>query len=207
MRAGGAARLGADLRVYISAPPGRRRRPRRHRTRKRTVGPAWSVSGPEELLESERELRVDACSAMHLGTAGRETHKGTALSRLGAGPVRSQQEAGRSCATRNGSTRLQLLYKCVIERPRCPRLPRDPRRAGRRSISRRLAFAATEAPTSEHHTQYEKTETLRTLVQIQQCFYWFIFNKDNHNIFDLGQVWRKNSNMKRMLNFLKMPPI
>ena len=73
VRAGGAARLGADLRVYISAPPGRRRRPRRHRTRKRTVGPAWSVSGPEELLESERALRVDACSAMHLGTAGRET--------------------------------------------------------------------------------------------------------------------------------------
>jgi hypothetical protein len=107
VRAGGAARLGADLRVYISAPPGRRRRPRRHRTRKRTVGPAWSVSEPEELLESERELRVDACSAMHLGTAGRDTRKGTALSRLGAGPVRSQQEAGRSCATRNGSTRLQ----------------------------------------------------------------------------------------------------
>jgi hypothetical protein len=73
VREGGAARLGADLRGNLSAPPGRRRRPRRHRTRKRTVGPAWSVSGPEELLESERALRVDACSAMHLGTAGRET--------------------------------------------------------------------------------------------------------------------------------------
>ena len=49
-------RTGADL--YISAPPGRRRRPRRHRwhrTRKRTVGPAWSSSEPEELLDSERE--------------------------------------------------------------------------------------------------------------------------------------------------------
>jgi hypothetical protein len=60
LRAGGAARLGADLydTLYISAPPGRRRRPRRHRwhrTRKRTVGPAWSASEPEELLDSERE--------------------------------------------------------------------------------------------------------------------------------------------------------
>jgi hypothetical protein len=46
-------RTGADL--YISAPPGRRRRPRRHRwhrTRKRTVGPAWSASEPEEAPRS-----------------------------------------------------------------------------------------------------------------------------------------------------------
>ena len=110
VRAGGAARLGADLRVYIWAPPGRHRRPRRHRTRKRTVGPAWSVSGPEELLESERALRVDACSAMHLGTAGRETRKGPALS--AARCHDSERVPSGICRRLGGAARLgtDLIY-------------------------------------------------------------------------------------------------
>ena len=75
MRAGGAARLGADLRVYISAPPAA---PPQDPQEDRGAG--LVCERKEELLDSERELRVDTCSAMHLGTAGRETRKGTALS-------------------------------------------------------------------------------------------------------------------------------
>ena len=75
LRAGGAARLGADLRVYISAPPAA---PPQDPQEDRGAG--LVCERKEELLDSERELRVDTCSAMHLGTAGRETRKGTALS-------------------------------------------------------------------------------------------------------------------------------
>ena len=199
VRAGGAARLGADLRVYIWVPPGRHRRPRRHRTRKRTVGAGGAGvvcerdGGAARVGAGATRRRMQRHASRHRRPRDPQRARAQrgALSRLRAGPVRNLQEAGRSCATRNGSDlRAYNDSTSVLSNGRaaqCPRLPRDPRRAGRRSISRRIDFAATEAPTSEHQTQYEKPETLRTLVQIQQCFYWFIFNKDNH-IFDLGNL-------------------
>jgi hypothetical protein len=80
VRAAGAMRQ----RMHISAPPAAR-----------PFGDRGPQAGREELLDSERELRVVACTSQHrlprdhFGIAGCE-------------------QAGRSCATRGGPTRLRM---------------------------------------------------------------------------------------------------
>jgi hypothetical protein len=96
--AGGAARFGADLRVYACVS--RHRRPRR---RDSDPGPArgppavtaWAAaSGPEELRYSER---IYASTHAYLGTAGRGPARGLWAA------VRGPGAGGAQCVTRTRS--------------------------------------------------------------------------------------------------------
>ena len=129
VRAGGAARLGADLRVYISAPPAA---PPQDPQEDRGAG--LVCERKEELLDSERELRVDTCTVMQRHASRhrlpRDPQRDRAICCL-SGCHDSERVRSGVCSRLGGAARLGTdlrVYMCVIGRPRCPRLPR-----GRRS--------------------------------------------------------------------------